>query len=95
MLAIHTCKIICDLPQYLVVLLVGGVAGWLGSMIYKGSGLGLFGDIIVGLLGGWLGYWLFDRLGISLGHSLLGYIFTSAIGAIIILFLVRVISKKR
>jgi len=81
--------------ELLTVLLVGGIAGWLGSMIYKGSGLGLFGDIVVGLLGGWVGYWLFGRLGISLGHGLLGYIFTSAIGAIIILFLVRLIFKRR
>jgi len=81
--------------ELLTVLLVGGVAGWLGSMIYKGSGLGLFGDIIVGLLGGWLGYWLFGKLGISLGNGLLGYIFTAAIGAIIILFLVRLIFRKR
>jgi uncharacterized membrane protein YeaQ/YmgE (transglycosylase-associated protein family) len=81
--------------ELLAVLLVGGVAGWLGSVIYKGSGLGLFGDIIVGLLGGWLGYWLFDYLGISFGHGLLGYIFTAAIGAVIILFLVRLIFGKR
>ena len=41
--------------ELLAVLLVGGAAGWLGSMIYKGSGLGLFGNIIVGLLGdGWV-----------------------------------------
>jgi len=84
-----------DFMELLTVLIVGGAAGWLGSMIYKGSGFGLFGDIIVGLLGGWLGYWLFDHLSISLGHGLLGYIFTSAIGAIIILFLVRVIFGKR
>ncbi len=81
--------------ELLIVLLVGGAAGWLGSMIYKGKGLGLFGNIIVGVLGGWLGYWLLGRLGIYLGHGLLGTIFTSAIGAIIILFLVRAISKKR
>jgi len=81
--------------ELLAVLLVGGAAGWLGGMIYKGSGLGLFGNIIVGLFGGWLGYWLFGHLGIFLGYGLLGYIFTSAIGAIIILFLVRVIFGKR
>jgi uncharacterized membrane protein YeaQ/YmgE (transglycosylase-associated protein family) len=81
--------------ELLAVLLVGGAASWLGGMLYKGSGLGLFGNIIVGLLGGWLGYWLFDHLGVSLGYGLLGYIFTSAIGAVIILFLVRVIFGKR
>jgi len=84
-----------DLMELLVVLLVGGAAGWLGSMIFRGSGLGLFGDIVVGILGGWLGYWLLGKLGISLGHGLLGTLFTSAIGAIIILFLVRAIFKKR
>jgi uncharacterized membrane protein YeaQ/YmgE (transglycosylase-associated protein family) len=81
--------------ELLAVLLAGGVAGWLGGMIYKGSGLGLFGNILVGLIGGWLGYWLLGRLGISLGYGLLGYIFTSAIGAVVILFLVRAVSGNR
>jgi uncharacterized membrane protein YeaQ/YmgE (transglycosylase-associated protein family) len=76
-------------------LLVGGAAGWLAGMIYRGSGLGLFGNIIVGVLGGSLGYWLLGRLGIYLGHNLMGTIFTSAIGAIIILFLAGAIFKKR
>lgn len=84
-----------DLMELLAVVLVGGASGWLGGMIYKGAGLGLFGNIVVGVLGGYLGYWLLGRLGISLGHSLLGTIFTSAIGAIIILFLVGAIFKKR
>jgi uncharacterized membrane protein YeaQ/YmgE (transglycosylase-associated protein family) len=81
--------------EILAALLVGGAAGWLGSMIYRGNGLGLFGNIIVGVLGGSLGYWLLGRLGIYLGHNLIGTIFTSAIGAIIILFLVGAVFKKR
>ncbi|GHN03209.1 hypothetical protein WSM22_46980 [Cytophagales bacterium WSM2-2] len=81
--------------ELLAVLIVGGAAGWLGSMIFRGSGLGLFGNIVVGILGGWLGYWLLGKLGIYLGHGILGTIFTSAIGAIVILFLVRVIFNKR
>ena len=31
-------------------LLIGALAGWLGSVIYKGSGLGLLWNIIVGIL---------------------------------------------
>ncbi len=81
--------------ELLAVVLVGGAAGWLAGMIFKGSGLGLFGNIVVGVLGGWLGYWLLGRLGINLGHDILGTIFTSAIGAVIILFLVRAVTKKR
>ena len=29
-------------------LIIGAIAGWLGGKIYKGSGLGLLGNIIVG-----------------------------------------------
>lgn len=76
-------------------LIIGAVAGWLGSMIYKGSGLGLLGNIIVGIVGGFLGFWLFGKLGISLGTGWIGAILTGAIGAIIILFLLNLIFKKR
>ena len=42
----------------IATLIIGAIAGWLGGTIYKGSGLGLFGNIIVGLLGSGVGYWL-------------------------------------
>lgn len=34
----------------IATLIVGAIAGWLGGTIYKGSGLGLIGNIIVGHL---------------------------------------------
>ena len=40
----------------IVTLILGAVAGWLGSQIYKGSGLGLLGNIVVGIIGGFIGY---------------------------------------
>ena len=73
--------------EIIVTLLIGAAAGWLGSLIYKGSGLGLLGNVIVGILGGFVGYWLLGKLNISLGKSWLSAILTGAIGAIIILFL--------
>ena len=35
----------------IATLIIGAIAGWLGGTIYKGSGLGLIGNIIVGILG--------------------------------------------
>ena len=78
-----------------IALVIGGAAGWLGSMIYRGTGLGIFGNIVVGILGAALGYWLLGKLGINLGTGILGALFTGAIGAIIILFLYQVIVRKR
>ena len=73
-------------------LLIGAIAGWLGSRLYQGNGLGLLGNIVVGLIGSFVGYWLLGKLGISLGTGWLGAILTGAIGAIIILFLMLIIS---
>lgn len=81
--------------EILVTLLIGTVAGWLGSVLYKGSGLGLIGNIIVGIAGSFLGYWLLGKLGVSLGSGWIAAVLTGAIGAVIILFLLNLIIKKR
>jgi uncharacterized membrane protein YeaQ/YmgE (transglycosylase-associated protein family) len=81
--------------EIIVSLLIGAAAGWLGSIIYKGSGLGLLGNIIVGVIGGPIGFWLLGKLGVSLGGGWIGAILTGAIGAIIMLFLFNLIFKKK
>ena len=64
-------------------LIIGAIAGWLGGKIYKGSGLGLLGNIIVGILGSGVGSWLLEKVfNISLGEGWIGSIITGAIGAI-------------
>lgn len=79
----------------LITLLLGAIAGWLGSLIFRGGGLGLIGNIIVGILGGFIGYWLFGKLGISLGTGWLGYILTAAVGAIVLLAIINLIFGAR
>jgi len=80
------------MESILVTLIIGAIAGWLGGTIYKGSGLGLIGNIIIGILGSYVGSWL---LGGYLGEGWVGAILTGAIGAIVILFLVNLIFKKQ
>jgi len=81
--------------EIIVTLLIGAAAGWLGSTIYKGGGLGIVGNIIIGIVGSFVGYWLLGQLNIHLGSGWIGAILTGAIGAIIILFLLNLIIKKR
>lgn len=81
--------------ELLVTLLIGALAGWLGSVLYRGSGLGLIGNIIVGIAGSFLGYWLLGKLGLSLGTGWIAAVLTGAIGAIIILFLLNLIIRRR
>ena len=49
----------------LLWIIFGGVAGWLGSLIVSGSGLGLLGNIIVGIVGAFIGGFIADRVGIG------------------------------
>ena len=80
----------------IATLIIGAIAGWLGGVIYRGSGLGLLGNIIVGILGSGVGYWLLGTVfNISLGGGWIASILTGAIGAIVILFLINLIVKKR
>ena len=47
----------------ILVLVVGGIIGWLASIIMKRNGsMGLIGNIVVGIVGSALGGWLSQTL---------------------------------
>ena len=74
-------------------LILGGIAGFLAGKIMRGDGYGIIVDIILGLIGGWLGGWLGGKLNIHLGGSI-GYLITAVIGAIILVWVVRLIKDR-
>ncbi|MGA9627968.1 MAG: GlsB/YeaQ/YmgE family stress response membrane protein [Bryobacteraceae bacterium] len=73
-------------------ILIGIAAGWLAGQLMKGGGYGLIGDLVVGVIGAFLGGWLLGLLGIVPG-GLIGRLVTATIGAVVLLFLVRLIKK--
>jgi uncharacterized membrane protein YeaQ/YmgE (transglycosylase-associated protein family) len=75
----------------LVILFVGLVAGWLAGKIVRGTGFGIIGDILVGIAGALIASFLFPRLGIHLGTGLVSEIIYSAIGAVVLLLIVRLL----
>lgn len=75
----------------LVIVVVGLVAGWLAGKIVWGSGLGLFGDIIVGIVGAFIGHWLLPRVGIVLGSGIIAAVANATIGAALLLFVIRLL----
>jgi uncharacterized membrane protein YeaQ/YmgE (transglycosylase-associated protein family) len=78
----------------IVMILVGVVAGWIAGQVVRGGGFGLVGDLVVGVVGALIAGWLFPRLGFSLGGGLVAEILSAAIGAIILLLLIRVIRRR-
>ncbi len=80
-------------PQGIIIwLVIGAIAGWLAGQVVKGGGFGLVGDIIVGIIGSVLGGWLFGTYVVGTG-GILGAIIASTIGAIILLFIVRLVKR--
>ena len=74
-------------------ILVGLIAGWLASVLVKGGGAGVIGDIVVGIIGALLGGWIFGMLGISAGGGLVGAIITATVRAKIFILILRAIKR--
>ena len=78
----------------IVILFVGLVAGWLAGKIVRGTGFGIIGDILVGVAGALVASLLFPKLGIHLGSGLISEIIYSAIGAVLLLLVVRLVRGR-
>ena len=73
-------------------IIVGLIAGFLASVVMRGGGYGIVGDIIVGIIGAILGGWLFSLLGVSAGGGVIGSIIVAFIGACILIAILRAVS---
>ncbi len=73
-------------------IIIGMVAGWLAGQIMKGGGFGVIGNIVVGVVGAFLGGMIFKLLGLAWG-GLLGSLIVATIGAVVLIFLVRLIKR--
>ena len=85
-----------ELQSIIIILVLGAVAGWLGGLVFKGSGLGLIGNIVVGILGGFIGYWLLPKIGVHIntGTPWVNYVITAGIGAVVLLALLNIIFRR-
>jgi uncharacterized membrane protein YeaQ/YmgE (transglycosylase-associated protein family) len=73
-------------------IIVGLIAGVLASLVMGGTGYGIVGDIIIGIVGAFVGGWIFSQLGVSSPFGgLAGTIFVAFIGAVVLLFVLRLL----
>lgn len=69
-------------------LIIGALAGWFAGQLIKGSGFGLFGNMVIGVIGSFIGGFAFRLLGLYSG-SFIGSLVTATVGAVILLYVVR------
>jgi uncharacterized membrane protein YeaQ/YmgE (transglycosylase-associated protein family) len=78
---------------WIAAIVVGGIAGWLAEQFMK-SDMGLVMNIVLGIVGAAVASWLFSLMGISFGPGWVGYLIAGFIGAVILIFAVRMVRQR-
>ncbi len=75
-------------------LIVGGLAGWIASMIMgTNARMGAVKNVVVGMLGGFIGGIIFKLVGLA-STGFLGNILVSVVGSVVFLWIFKNFSKK-
>lgn len=78
-------------------LIIGALAGWIAEKVMKTDN-GIIMNIIVGIIGSYIGAFLANALGIRIGELFsgwfLGNLIVAAIGAIVLLFVLKVLKNR-
>ncbi len=78
----------------LTALIVGGICGWLASILMKTRGLSVLGTVAIGVLGSFLGQWLFGVLGFA-AYGLVARLVVNVAGAMALIALLRALKLLR
>jgi uncharacterized membrane protein YeaQ/YmgE (transglycosylase-associated protein family) len=74
----------------IIQLIVGGVIGWLASIVMKTNAqMGIIANVIVGIIGAGLGSWLSVQLGIG-GPPVMSWVM-AVVGAAILIAILKVL----
>jgi uncharacterized membrane protein YeaQ/YmgE (transglycosylase-associated protein family) len=77
--------------NFILMLIVGGVIGWLASIVMKTNAqMGLIANVVVGVVGAGLGGWLAGVLGIGAAGSVMSWIVGIA-GAAILIWILKAV----
>jgi uncharacterized membrane protein YeaQ/YmgE (transglycosylase-associated protein family) len=75
--------------NWIVMIVVGGIVGWLASIVMKTNAqMGLLGNVIVGIVGSVLGFWLAGVLGLAT-YGLIAQGIVAVAGAAILIFILK------
>ena len=78
----------------IVSCIIGIIAGFLAGKIMKGSGYGILMDLVLGLVGGLIGGFIAGSLGIG-GGGIIWSIIIATLGAVLLVWIVRMITGNR
>ena len=75
--------------EWIVTIALGGVVGWLASVLMKvDARMGAAASAVVGVIGSALGFWAASMLGVSEGSALFGWV-VAVSGAVLLILLLQ------
>jgi uncharacterized membrane protein YeaQ/YmgE (transglycosylase-associated protein family) len=79
-----------SLETIVIILVIGGIAGWLAGVVFQGAGFGIAFNILIGIIGGFVGTWVLGELHVKMpGGAFISAVLTSFVGAsILVLFII-------
>jgi uncharacterized membrane protein YeaQ/YmgE (transglycosylase-associated protein family) len=78
-----------------VTLIIGGIIGWLASLVMKTNAqMGVIANIVVGIVGSSIGFWLAGALGLAASGSVGAYLIAVA-GAAVLIGLLKMLGVMR
>jgi uncharacterized membrane protein YeaQ/YmgE (transglycosylase-associated protein family) len=80
--------------EFLTVLLIGLIAGWLAGVVMKGRGYGVLADIILGIVGAVIGGFLFSQLGVN-AYGFVGRLAIAVVGTIVLVGIAHLLGGRR
>jgi uncharacterized membrane protein YeaQ/YmgE (transglycosylase-associated protein family) len=80
---------------WIITLIIGGVVGWLASIIMKTDAqMGLIANVLVGIVGSFLGAFAASALGIAPVGGIMSFV-VALVGAIALIFILRALGIFR
>jgi len=78
---------------WIATIVIGGIAGWLASMVMnRDASMGILWNIVVGVIGGVIGGFVGTKLGM-IGTGWLNYLIWATVGAVILLGVVNLVKR--
>lgn len=80
----------------LIWIVIGGLAGWLASVLVRGGGMGILMNVIVGIIGAFIGGLIVELFGGAgfTGWNIWSFI-VAFLGAVVLLLIVRLVTGSR
>jgi uncharacterized membrane protein YeaQ/YmgE (transglycosylase-associated protein family) len=75
--------------HFLYSIVVGGVIGWLASIVMKtNKQMGILANVLVGIVGSMLGFWIFAILGFA-AYGMIARLIARIVGACLLIFILK------